>query len=604
MMARGLFSAAMLTVLASCNAIIGVDDFGGPSDGDGGPIDAPDGPPATPLLRSPRLGATTGSFRAATALRPELAWFPSVGATRYELALDDSCQITSFRTCVFPSPEAMDASLTGTTFTPSADLAVAMSPPVGRRYYWRVRACNDDGCSAWSEVWYLDVGRLSSDVNGDGFGDIVVGIESRSGGAAQVGVAYIAFGRMTGSVTTTKLTDPSNEIDARFASAVAMVGDVNADGYGDVVVGSWKKNESTRTGVAYLYLGRGTWPAMVTAESSRLVLAIGAPATAFSGTVAGRGDVNGDGYGDIAIGAVPLPFGGGGGTPTTAGFAYIDFGRATWPFSVVGSEIVVPDPVGEATGGFGLGLGLGDLNQDGRADVLAGAAFGNSFLGRGYAFFAPSEIPSTPHTLATPNVAFPTPGTTGMLAFGWTLTTCHGSGAPTLAIGSPFESMPTTNAGVVRLYNAPTSWPSMVTTADRVLPEPAGSFLAHMGIAVRCEDINGDGAADLIAGAPTGDDAGAVYIYDDASSLPTAALSTLTPGGSSGILGSSIAITDFDGDGVNDVFAGAPNLPSSHAGRVLGWLGRAQWPTTSSTPDVSIDNPSGVADESFGSALD
>src|SRR5207237_2300870 len=117
------------------------------------------------------------------------------------------------------------------------------------------------------DVWYLDVGRIADDVNGDGYGDLIVGIESSMGATTQVGAAYIAFGRASGAVTTTKLPDPANEIDARFGSAVSMVGDVNADGYGDIVVGSWKKNEGARTGLAYLYLGRGTWPAMVTAET-------------------------------------------------------------------------------------------------------------------------------------------------------------------------------------------------------------------------------------------------------------------------------------------------------------------------------------------------
>ncbi len=169
---------------------------------------------------------------------------------------------------------------------------------------------------------------------------------------------------------------------------------------------------------------------------------------------------------------------------------------------------------------------------------------------------------------------------------------------------SPFESMPATNSGVVRLYAGAEPWPATVTTASRVLAEPAGSFLGAMGRAMRCDDVTGDGRDDLVAGAPTGDDAGAVYIYDAAGSLPTQPLSTLTPGGSAGTLGSGIAITDFNGDGVGDVFAGAPNLPSNHAGRILGWFGRATWPTASTTPDITIDNPSGLMDRGFGIALD
>ncbi|HUQ03804.1 MAG TPA: FG-GAP-like repeat-containing protein [Kofleriaceae bacterium] len=593
--------------LAACNSILGVDDFRGPNDGDGGSddgggIDVPDGPPATPALRAPRMGATTGSVHAAASLRPKLAWRTVPGATRYELAVDDSCQIASFKTCLFPSPEIMEANLTATTFTPTASLGVAMSAPVGRRYYWRTRACNEDGCSEWSEVWYLDVGRLADDVNGDGYGDLISAIQAEMGDTTDIGAAYIAFGRATaGTVTTTRLSDPSNQVDARFGSAVAMVGDVNADGYGDVAVGSWKKNEGTRTGLVYLYLGQGTWPATVTAETTRLVLAIGAPATAYGGAIAGRGDVNGDGFADIAVAASPVRA-----MPAAAGYTYVAFGRPTWSFSLVGAEIVIPDPAGEAAGAFGLGLSLGDLNEDGRADVLTSAPYASAFLGRSNAYFAPATIPSTPHTLDTPSITFPSPGTTGMLMFGLTTTICTQTGSiPAIAIGAPMESMPVTQAGVERIYVTTDTWPAMVTTASRALAEPSGAFLGSMGSAAKCEDVTGDGSPDLVVGAPTGDDSGAVYIFDNASGLPMTQIVTLTPGGVSGILGNGIAITDFNGDGVGDVFAGAPNLgATTHAGRVLGWLGRTQWPTTSSTPDITIDNPGAGVDQKFGRFLD
>ena len=105
--------------------------------------------------------------------------------------------------------------------------------------YWEYlyeRACNEFGCGDWSEVWYLDVGRLADDVNGDGYGDLIIGVDSEAGGPLEVGEAFIAFGRPgNGAVTITRLDDPRDDVDGRFGRTVAMVGDINADGCDELV---------------------------------------------------------------------------------------------------------------------------------------------------------------------------------------------------------------------------------------------------------------------------------------------------------------------------------------------------------------------------------
>jgi hypothetical protein len=124
-----------------------------------------------------------------------------------------------------------------------------------------------------------------------------------------------------------------------------------------------------------------------------------------------------------------------------------------------------------------------------------------------------------------------------------------------------------------------------------------------MGASVRCGDVNADGRDDMVVGAPSVD-AGAVYIYDAIAGLPSVPMTALTSGNpSSGLLGSAVAITDFNGDGVADVFGGAPNLGTGQQGKVLGWLGRAQWPSTLMAPDITIDNPDGT-ELRFGRKLD
>lgn len=247
------------------------------------------------------------------------------------------------------------------------------------------------------------------------------------------------------------------------------------------------------------------------------------------------------------------------------------------------------------------------MNEDGRADVIVGAYGEPNFQGTVFAYLGLATYPAAPAVISTPDFVVPSMIASGSIAaFGLSVTTCASRhGPPAIAIGAPVESHPAANEGVERIFAGRDAWPNPVGAADATLVDPDGALNGSMGIAARCADVTADGNDDLIVGAPTGDDTGTVYVYADAGSLPALPLVALTSGNpTAGILGTSVAVTDFDGDGVMDVFAGGPRLPPTDSGQVLGWLGRATWPSASMSPDITISNPSGVANEWFGRTAD
>ena len=133
-----------------------------------------------------------------------------------------------------------------------------------------------------------------ADVDGDGFGDVLVG--SRDGAAAALyrGGAGASF-------------DPAPDgIHAGVASTtygfdVSEAGDLNGDGFGDIVIGALSDDSAgTDAGAAFVYLGRAPFdlvgPPDATVEGATANAALGE-------AVQGVGDVNGDGFDDLAIGS-------------------------------------------------------------------------------------------------------------------------------------------------------------------------------------------------------------------------------------------------------------------------------------------------------------
>lgn len=224
------------------------------------------GTPEAPALTRPMLGAFTGSLhtRAETgSLRPRFAWAEVEPVTcdvvTYHVQVDDECELESFADCDFPSPELDAAGITTETFTPEADFPVEeVEAPLGRRYYWRVRACEGTVvCSEWSDVFYVDVGRVREDVTGDGYPDVVGATEDAELFIARGGPDFYeeAEFEMIPTVQT-----PLHPVKPQLS----FLGDVNGDGFNDV--GGAGRVPSQDAQANYVWLGAeafGTLPGVL-----------------------------------------------------------------------------------------------------------------------------------------------------------------------------------------------------------------------------------------------------------------------------------------------------------------------------------------------------
>ncbi|MFO0625452.1 MAG: FG-GAP-like repeat-containing protein [Polyangiales bacterium] len=277
-----------------------------------------------------------------TTQRPTLRWAAAaapVDGVRLQVCQDRACATV-----------LTQQDLTGTSFT----LGTALAQGV---YYWRLfgRVGTSVGTLA-SPVWEFFVGARTAtrataygtvpDFNGDGIADVVVG-------APNVDRVYVYNGAVGGASTTATITLNGAVSGGRFGSTVSSAGDVNGDGYGDLLVA-----ESTSERV-HVFLGSATG-----LSATRTTLSNTATG-GFGVSASWAGDTDGDGYGDIVVGA------------NRAMRALVYAGTATGISTTVTRTLASTQP------GFGtLVRGIGAVNDDDLSDVAVTSTTGWSvFLG-------------------------------------------------------------------------------------------------------------------------------------------------------------------------------------------------------------------------------
>jgi hypothetical protein len=521
---------------------------------------------------APPRPVTPVSTGTVTSRRPTLRWVLGAGT---DGATVDICSDRACATVV----TTLTATGGASAIAPTSDLPTGV-------LFWRLHGrIGATSGVATSATWQFTVGRLSAavdtswgstlDVNGDGIADVAVGAYQWT---TSTGRVHVYVGGSGGLVTGTSTTlDGGDGTGAQFGISVSSAGDVNGDGFADLVVGA--PGAMSTAGRVYVYLGSSSG---LTSTPAILESPDGA-GSRFGQVVAGAGDVNRDGYGDVAVAGF-------GGSPRSV---YVFHGSASGLGATPATTVLGTDAIAVA--------GAGDVNGDGYDDIVIGDYDAGSFAGAAYVLRGgASGINSTTQRTLVDNA------TGNAQRFYGSAVACigdvDGDGYADVAVGAPAWAVDAllSNASVGRVYVYRGGAGGIATSPSVNFQGPDGPQ-GSFGSALSGADLNGDGYSDLIASSPsTNSSQGRVRVYRGALGGPTVASATLI-GTGTGSFGVSVAgAGDVNGDGLVDLAVGA-YLLSSRTGAAYVFHGNAGT-FVASPASTTIAGPDGTS-ASFGSVV-
>ena len=482
--------------------------------------------------------------------------------------------------------------------------------------------------------WLGDSVSAAGDINGDGFEDIIVGAPRGDDGNLEAGEAYVIYGRSGwfGSNTVTAgytrqvvdLSDLPGSTGIGFriigdadddwlGRSVSSAGDVNGDGFEDMIVGAPRGDDAGgggNSGEAYVVFGKsGTllpnvWVSNFNASAGFIIQGAAAGDKAGRG-VSSAGDINGDGYDDLIVGAPYSDLGG-----ADSGAAYVIFGKASG-FGTTDSEgrqVIGLNSVPTATGltitgdeafdqtGFSVSA-AGDVNGDGYDDFIIGAPnaskdAGNNNEGAAYVIYGRANKPSIDLSNLHSTEGYKITGDGAGDKMGFSVSSAgdiNADGYDDVIIGAIHADPNITDPDAGETYvifgqggnRSTVDISSLAPNAGFIIQgnragDDTGRSVASAG------DINGDGYDDLIIGARLGDGAsagtnnGRAYIIFgkrdgfgeiDGSGRRALDLTDLKVGEGFRIIGDTAhdiagqsvsSAGDINGDGYDDLIIGAP----------------------------------------------
>jgi hypothetical protein len=483
----------------------------------------------------------------------------------------------------------------------------------------------------------------AGDVNGDGVSDIVVGADGMSSGETEEGIVFIYHGVQGQGIPATAATAlQQNKERANFGRVVAGVGDTNGDGYSDIVIGAGPNAMDDEQVSLYRGGGGGVLPTPFRYYRPSVAPPAGI-GTSFGESISGAGDIDGDGLADFVVGepwysngqdgegAIHVFYGIASNSPSLEIREVRESNqvRAHYGFQVSGagdvnadgySDVAVsawgwssPEPnegavfvhrgspstaiagggitAGDTQDLFGSSLDVGDITGDGLDDLIVGAP------GADRAYVAVGPLWATP--------VWNKQGQAGS-GFGRSAAIVgdvNGDGNEDVLVGAPLYTNGQAQEGRVELYLGGPGGPG----SSPVWSYEPNLASIQLGKSVATGDVNGDGYPDVVIGAPGYDngsstDVGAAFVFfGNGTGLATSPSVTLLGEQSFAGFGNAVATANVNGDAYSDIAVSAPffTADQTREGVVFIYHGTATGPSTAFTKRLEGT----TADAEFGSAI-